>query len=236
MKRSVLFALVAVTASTGCTDPQQQAKIEALETRVAALEARPAGPVVASKEDEIKAGEMLREVSEAMAKGDNDAAKAKAKELSAKYASTQAGKRVARLLPELEVLGKDAVPLDAEQWFQGAAADVENSKAQLYVFWELWCPHCKREVPKLEATYAKFKDSGLGMVGLTKMSRDTQEDDLNAFLTDNKVSYPVAKEDGKLSTHYGVSGVPAAAMVKDGKVVWRGHPARLTDEMIQGWL
>ena len=38
-----------------------------------------------------------------------------------------------------------------------------------------------------------------------------------------------------MSQHFNVSGIPAAAVVKDGKIVWRGHPARLTDEMIQGW-
>ena len=51
------------------------------------------------------------------------------------------------------------------------------------------------------------------------------------------VSYPIAKESGDaLSKHFGVRGIPAAAMVKDGKVVWRGHPARLTDDMIEGWI
>ena len=36
-----------------------------------------------------------------------------------------------------------------------------------------------------------------------------------------------------LSGAYAVSGIPAAALVKDGKVIWRGHPSRLTDELVQ---
>ena len=28
----------------------------------------------------------------------------------------------------------------------------------------------------------------------------------------------------------------AAAVVKDGKVVWRGHPGKLTDDMFKAWL
>ena len=47
----------------------------------------------------------------------------------------------------------------------------------------------------------------------------------------------MAKEDGqKMSDRFGVKGIPAAAVVKNGKVVWRGHPARIKDEMIDGWL
>ena len=36
-----------------------------------------------------------------------------------------------------------------------------------------------------------------------------------------------------MSAAYAVSGIPAAALVKEGKVIWRGHPARLTDELLE---
>jgi hypothetical protein len=35
-----------------------------------------------------------------------------------------------------------------------------------------------------------------------------------------------------MSNAYAVTGIPAAAVVKGGKVVWRGHPAQLTDEVL----
>ena len=56
------------------------------------------------------------------------------------------------------------------------------------------------------------------------------------FIKDNKVTYPTAKENGDLSKHFNVSGIPAAAVVKGGKIIWRGHPGRLNDSMIDGWL
>ena len=74
------------------------------------------------------------------------------------------------------------------------------------------------------------------MVGLTKMSRNKSKEEVMSFLQDKKVSYPIAKENGKLSSHFNVSGIPAAAVVKDGKIVWRGHPARLDDAKLEGWL
>ena len=58
------------------------------------------------------------------------------------------------------------------------------------------------------------------------MSRNKSKEEVMSFLQDKKVSYPNAKENGKLSSHFNVSGIPAAAVVKDGKIVWRGHPAR----------
>jgi hypothetical protein len=35
---------------------------------------------------------------------------------------------------------------------------------------------------------------------------------------------------------FNVSGIPAAAVVKDGVVVWRGHPARLNNDILTGML
>jgi hypothetical protein len=44
------------------------------------------------------------------------------------------------------------------------------------------------------------------------------------------VKFPVAKEkEGSLSNAFNVTGIPAAALVKGGKVIWRGHPGRLDD-------
>ena len=33
-------------------------------------------------------------------------------------------------------------------------------------------------------------------------------------------------------TGFNVTGIPAAALVKEGKVIWRGHPGRLDDATI----
>ena len=42
----------------------------------------------------------------------------------------------------------------------------------------------------------------------------------------------MAKEGGDVSKEFAVSGIPAAAIVKDGEIVWRGHPGRLDDDLI----
>ena len=106
----------------------------------------------------------------------------------------------------------------------------------LLAFWEAWCPHCQREVPELEATYKSLSPQGLQIVGLTKITKSATEEKVTEFIKEKGVTYPMAKETGALSEYFGVSGIPAAAVVKDGKVVWRGHPARLDEETLKAWL
>ncbi len=236
--RSALTVLIGAIALGGCADPEMANRLEALEKKVEALEAAPKGgaPAAANAEEEQAAADLLKAASAHAEKMEYDQAKAKLAELKSKYGATRAARAAARLESELEVIGKDAGQLEVDKWFQGDLASLDDGTT-LLVFWEVWCPHCKREVPKLTETYTKYNGKGLNMVGLTKMTRDITEEQVTSFLAENKVGYPIAKEKGDaMSKHFGVRGIPAAAVVKDGKVVWRGHPARLTDEMIDGWI
>jgi thiol-disulfide isomerase/thioredoxin len=246
-----LAVLATVLLGTGCTDPNLdtrlaaiEAKIDNLDKKMDGVKAAPKGapgaaavkPGAASPEDEQKASELLQAANKAMGDMKFDDAKAKLAELKSKFGTTRAARAASRLEGELAVVGKPAGELTVEKWHQGQVAGFDEGKATLLVFWEVWCPHCKREVPKIGETYSKFNSKGLNVVGLTKQSRDKSDDDVKVFIKETDVKYPIAKEDGKLSSHFGVRGVPAAAVVKDGEVVWRGHPARLTDDMIEKWL
>ena len=167
-----------------------------------------------------------------------DEAKAKVAEFMKKYDATKSAGRVKRLQPELAVIGKKA-PKDwgIEKWFQGQdEVDLDTGQTTLLVFWEVWCGYCKKEVPKLQELYEKQKDNGLQIVGLTKINRSATEEKLLNFMLQNNIQYPIAKEDGSLSKYFNVSGIPAAAVVYNGWIVWRGHPNRLTDDLLQSWL
>lgn len=243
--RIVRFALLgALLGASACTNPELEQKINDLEKKVADLEkSAKEGPAKGGKgapqgnpEEEQAAGNLLKEASELAEKLDYDGAKGKIAELKTKYGSSRAARAAERLETEISIIGKDAGAWQTEKWFQGKEPSMASGTT-LLVFWEVWCPHCKREVPKLQATYEKYQGKGLNMVGLTKMTRDIKEEDVTKFLSENKVGYPIAKEKGEdMSNQFAVRGIPAAAVVKDGKIVWRGHPARLTDQMIEGWL
>jgi len=254
MKRWTVAALILVLALPAFGGKGDDAQIEALEAKVETLEAKidalgskldahfagldaklaelAAGP----EAREGKARAMLTEVNQAIGKGEFDQARTLLANMEKQYGTTQAFRQARSLKQELEVFGKDSpADLSVEKWFQGEAA-IDDGQATLIVFWEVWCPHCKREVPKLEKIYNDYKDQGLNVVGLTKLTRDTKEEVAADFIKTQNVTYPMGKETGGASSYFNVSGIPAAAVVKDGKIVWRGHPARLTEEMLKGWL
>jgi thiol-disulfide isomerase/thioredoxin len=246
VKYTIALLLVG-SGLSGCgTDPATAQKIADLEARIAKIEAAPpaaAGPAGArpaqppvDQEREKAAAVLLKDANTAYEGGDYPGTRTKIEELKKDFGDTRAAKAADRILEELDVIGKDAGTLQVEKWYQGDTT-MANGEATLLVFWEVWCPHCKREVPKIESTYQKYKDQGLNIIGLTKQSRNITEEQVTEFLSENKVSYPIAKEMGDaVSMHFGVKGIPAAAVVKDGKVVWRGHPARINDQMIEGWI
>ncbi len=224
-----------------CSNPETDKKIADMEARLVALEekskgARPGAPAVADDPGEEAATELLKAANSAFEAQKYDDAKAKLAELTEKYPNTKAAKSSARLSGELVVIGRPAGELAVAEWLQGKT-DFSQGNATLVVFFEEWCPHCKREVPKLEATYGKYKGKGLNMVGLTKLTKGGTKEKVMALLNENKVTYPVAQEQGQaLSDNFGVRGIPAAAVVKGGQIVWRGHPAKISDAMIEGWI
>lgn len=211
-----------------------EARNAALVARIEALEGGRAAPSEPSVGDEEAAAALLQEISAHVEALAFDEAKAKMAQLARDYARTQASRAAERLRSELDIIGREVPPLRVERWYQGSTEAVEANRTQLLVFFEVWCPHCKREVPKLEATWKKFGSEGLSVVGLTKLTRGVTEAQLEAFIAENRLTYPIAKEEGEVMSEIcGVQGIPAAAIVRDGKIVWRGHPARLTDEILR---
>jgi len=244
---------ISVLALAACGDPALESRVANLETRVKTLEtAQGAGgavktqptaaPTAQAQPDEndpreIAANDLFRQANELDEAGDYDGAKAKLADLDQQYGDTRAAKRAERLKSELAVIGMDAGDLKIDHWYQHQTS-FDDGKATLVVFWETWCPHCQHEVPKLEDTWTKYQGKGLNIIALTKVTRTSSDDKVDQFIKDNNLTFPVAKEDsqGSMSQRFGVQGIPAAAVIKNGKVVWRGHPARLNDDLIAGWL
>ena len=111
-----------------------------------------------------------------------------------------------------------------EHWFNtpGSYAPVT-----LLVFWEEWCPHCVKELPELQAHYEELGPRGLQIIGLTRLTKTSTMETVDGFLEDREITFPVGKESGEMTDYHAVSGIPAAALVVDGAIAWRGHPARL---------
>ena len=255
MKNILALSLLGIATGCATADSVQQLseEVKSLKAEVESLKstkpsaAAPADAAAAaaaktadgaSEEDEAAARTLFTDASNLVQQGDYDQAKAKLAEMKSKYPTARTTRRAQKLEAELEVIGKPApATLEVEEWLQGQGeVSLANGKPTLLVFWEVWCPHCKREVPELQATYEELKPKGLQMVGLTKLSRNKSKEEVMGFIKDKGVTYPIAKEGGAVSSIFNVSGIPAAAIVKDGKIIWRGHPARLDKAMLEGLL
>jgi thiol-disulfide isomerase/thioredoxin len=117
------------------------------------------------------------------------------------------------------------VDMDEVVWLQGRAPSAEG--VQVVAFWEVWCPHCRTHLPKLDALAADLKLDGISVVGLTRQTRGTTEEAVVAFVEDQDITIPIGREDGSIAREVGVNGVPAVAVTVDGEVAWMGHPSRL---------
>jgi thiol-disulfide isomerase/thioredoxin len=209
-------------------------RVDTLERQVESLKTG-AGP---SAQLEQEAGAALTSINQLVASGNIAQAKSNLQTIGTKYAATKPGRQLQTLAKELAVVGiKSPTDWGIEKWFQGQnAIDLDGKGTMVVVFWETWCPHCRKEVPKLQALYEKYQGQGLQIMGLTRVSRSSTEDSVRDIIAQNNVKYPIAKENGAAASYFAVSGIPAAAVLKGGEVVWRGHPARISEAMLQDWL
>jgi len=125
--------------------------------------------------------------------------------------------------------------LGAEQWFQGRAT-LDGTGATLLLFFETWCPYSQRATPRVERIYEEYKDRGLELVGLTRMTRTASEETVRDYIAYNKLTFPIARENGGAWDYFKIGGVPALVIVSDGKLVWSGHPGNLPEAAIGGLL
>jgi thiol-disulfide isomerase/thioredoxin len=153
------------------------------------------------------------------------------------YGATKAAARAQSLSQDLVSVGK-AIPANwqVDDWYQGSTADLTSANTTVVVFWETWCPHCRRALPSLQNVYDQYRSKGLNVVGVTKLSRSSTEQAVRDFITENKIGYAMGKENGALSSYFGVSSIPSSVVIQNGVVVWSGHPAAINGGMVESWL
>jgi len=99
-------------------------------------------------------------------------------------------------------------------------------------FWASWCyPACYEEAPLLEATWRKFRDQGLMVIGV-----DIQDKEANAqeFIRRFGFTFPNVPDPGsKVSIDFGVYGVPETFFVdRHGRIAYK-HVGALTPALME---
>lgn len=104
-----------------------------------------------------------------------------------------------------------------------------GKKTVLLIFSTTWCPSCRTEIPHFKQIYQSYNHRGLEMVNI-----DIQEsrDKVARFAAKYQLSYRVLlDEKGDVASAYGIMGVPAMILIKDGVVVTRNY--RLVDGTLE---
>ena len=247
---------LALCTSLGCATAEQvkvlQQKVDQLEMEIAQLQQQPKiliqGEAIEGEinvpagtgGDEETAKKLIKEIDSMMKSGKSAEAVKAFAELKKQHGGTVAYKKAgAKLEAQVKNMGKTvsnaAMQPNIEKWYVDGELDLDSGLTFL-VFWEVWCPHCKKHMPLLNDTYNKLSGKGLKVVGLTRLSKGVSEDKVTSYIAENDLQYPIAKDKGAIAEYFGVRGIPSAALVKDGKIVWSGHPAKITDQDLQGWL
>jgi len=141
-------------------------------------------------------------------------------------------------LPEPGLEPAPAGKLAIAHWVKGEEVDLSKG-VNVVEFWATWCPPCRTSIPHLTALQKRFKDQGVNIIGVSDEPLRTVEPFVKRM--GDKMDYVVAIDDANSTSNeymrrYGVNGIPHAFVVKDGTVVWHGHPMSGLDKAIDNAL
>lgn len=227
-RRSPMMLTLPLLLLTGCGYKQLQTRVAVLELEVMALQEELAaleGGDGAQPLDEASAIALIQAYDAQLAAFELERAGQTLEALAGVYPGTKAWQHANKLREEYAVIGQPAPPVEVIKWFTPPAEGAGEPAMTLLIFWETWCPYCREEVPRLQAHADALE--GLQVIGLSRVTGSSTEADVLAFVEEHGLTYAMGWEDGALTEAFGVRGIPAAAIVEDGVITWRGHPGKL---------
>jgi thiol-disulfide isomerase/thioredoxin len=155
--------------------------------------------------------------------GQEDEAKRWYGRIVSDFPDTPAGRKAAGARTRLDCVGK-TISLRGKST-TGDSIDLASHRGDVVVvyYWATWCQPCKGELPALKELVAKYGKSGLSVIGV---SLDYKQDDLTAFLAENRLPWPQIWEEGALDSppanQLGIVTLPTMLLLdRAGKVVSR---------------
>jgi TolA-binding protein/peroxiredoxin len=159
------------------------------------------------------------------------------KEIMERYPDTRLAKKAGQKLAGIHLVGSQAPALQVKEWIgepppEGGAY---RSKLTLLSFWSIWCPHCRRNIPKMEHLLATYGEKGVSVVGITRDREGQGVDQIREYITSHPMTFPTGvDDDGKTSQEMLIVSIPCVVAVdSQGRIRWHGHPDQLSEKVIE---
>lgn len=99
-----------------------------------------------------------------------------------------------------------------------ALADYRG-KIVVLEFFAMWCEPCRYTAPLLQALSVRYKDKGVAVVGVSIDEGLEVPVKLKAFMKENKLSYPVAIDNGRVKKQYDAYALPTTVIIdRNGRI------------------
>ena len=91
-------------------------------------------------------------------------------------------------------------------------------------FFATWCEPCKYTAPLLQALSVRYKDGGVVVVGISIDEGNDVPVKLKAFIKENKMTYPVVIDNGRVRKQYDAFAMPTTVIIdKAGRIANRHY-------------
>ena len=133
--------------------------------------------------------------------------------------------------PKTEV--GDVMPAYTATLLDGKPLKLSDEKGSVVLLnvWATWCGPCRFETPELLALHKKYEAKGFKVIGVSV--DDTGLDGVKQFVTENKMTYPIAVDaDGRIANLLRTTVLPTSLIIgRDGRIVWRKVGAVMPNEI-----
>lgn len=119
-------------------------------------------------------------------------------------------------------VGQPGPEFHVQEWISDQADT--DGKYILIDFWATWCGPCIRAIPHMNELHTEFGDK-VAVVGVSNESRSEVE----AMSRPAMNYYSAIDPQSRMGRFFQIRSIPHAVLINpEGVVLWKGHPARLT--------